>query len=96
MEKALVTINPFAKRISVKSEELDTEIIMCYDEVDEWQGFQMGQQDYDLHLLYEASVGSDEDNHLDVSIYPVTYKEGSRFGEPDYTKAVPVELKVKW
>lgn len=81
--KFKVQVNPFAKIavITTKINRVLFERKMYYENIDEWNSFEMNQKTYDIHFHYDAKFL--------VSIYGVTNNI------VDYTKQYKVILTFK-
>ncbi len=79
-----VIINPFKQRMCVyaRVNKVDCEVIIPYEELDEWNAFEFNGSLFDIHILYEEDIN--------VSIYDVTANLTS-----DYQSPSPVKLTVR-
>jgi hypothetical protein len=79
-----VIINPFKQRMCVyaRVNKVDCEVIIPYEELDEWNAFEFNGSLFDIHILYEEDIN--------ISIYEVT---GG--GTSDYQSPSPVKLTVR-
>ena len=59
-----VKVNPFSR--SAEITKGDTTLELFFDELDEWQAFNMGDDVYDAHFLYEG------EGEFSFDIYPVS------------------------
>lgn len=71
-----VTINPFLQTMTVEGSLhnlIKEEVELTYNEIDEWNGFEMFGYKYDIHFLY--------DTRPDVYIYEI-----QEFVDDNYTE----------
>ena len=81
--KFKVQVNPF-KKIAIISTHFNKKLftkLMYYDNIDEWNSFEMAGITFDIHFHYDAEFL--------VSIYPV------KNNKVDYTKQYSVNLSFK-
>ena len=77
-----VEVNPFLQK-GIITTEIDTvlhSVIIYYNEVDEWNSFDINGQVYDIHFYYSSE--------FTVSIYPVIKDVA------DYENPCKVKLKI--
>ena len=77
-----VEVNPFLQK-GIITTEIDTvlhSVIIYYNEVDEWNSFDINGQVYDIHFYYSSE--------FTVSIYPVIKDVA------DYENHCKVKLKI--
>jgi len=53
-----VIINPFLQRMCVyaRINKVDCEVVIPYEGLDEWYGFELNGKLFDLHLLYDEDI----------------------------------------
>lgn len=79
MIKFNLLVNPFTKSIlvSARVNKVDSEIIINYNDLDEWHSFEFEGVEFDLHIEYsmslDISIHSEEDG-----LYPVSIKLTSK------------------
>jgi hypothetical protein len=83
MMKFRVEVNPFTRKaiISCDWNNYQHEWIMYYDDIDEWNSFQIDYYLFDIHFLYDFDFS--------VSIYPV------KNNSVDYEHECDVDLVIK-
>lgn len=77
-----VEVNPFLQKATITTEidGVSYTIIRHYNEIDEWDSFEINGQVYDIHFCY--------DSEFTVSIYPVIKDVA------DYENPCKVKLKI--
>jgi len=73
-----VILNPFTKE--VKIQKLDFETCLNYEDIDEWNSFEIKNKVYDIHIHYDSG--------LSVAVYPVINNK------VDFAKQCKIRLKV--
>lgn len=83
-----VTINPFLQTITIEGRLhnlINQEIELTYNELDEWNSFELFGDMYDIHLLYDTKP--------QVSIYQVVEFIGDQYTEK-VTRDVTLIIKI--
>ena len=82
-------VNPFTREVKLihKVGKYTYELALYFTELDEWQGFDGVDKQYDMHFYYEDS-GGEGGAGFDLSVYPVVNNTA------DTQNAVKVDVKI--
>lgn len=100
INKMTAIVNPFTRTVRIihtvgkETYELD----LTFEDLDEWQGFDGVDKQYDIHFYYEDYTHEDEDTGetveykggFDLSVYPVVKNQ------TDTQNPIKVEVKISY